>query len=288
MMQASDTQRPDPGQAITVHQVAIALDCSTLNRVALDTAVGLAAATGAKLRAVFIEDQCLYSLGGLPFAREISYGGTVGNRFDAQKIGLEIARSARAAETAVSAAAARAQVEWAFDTVRGMLDHALVEAGEGAEILALGSSKPQIGRVHSIAVLRHTLRHGTGVIVAPASLEFASGPVVAILSPGAEAGIMVKTAERIAGQSGRPHRFLIVSDDAAERAALHQKLHEVQSSSVEVVFCEVNRLAEVTRTLRGQAPGLVIADIDYAHLDEAPSAERVSEAFGAPLLLIQI
>ena len=55
-----------------------------------------------------------------------------------------------------------------------------------------------------------------------------------------------------------------------------------------MIFCEVNRLADVTRMLRGQAPGLVIADIDYAHLDEASSAERVSEAFGAPLLLIQI
>ena len=288
MQQAAETERPDPGQPIMVRQVAIALDCSTLNRVALETAVALAAATGARLRAVFIEDQCLYALAGLPFAREISHSGTGVHRFDAQEIGREIEKSARAAQAAVSSAAARARVEWAFDTVRGMLDEALADVGRDAEILALGSSRTRIGRVHSIQTLRRTLHHGSGVIVAPASMEFAAGPVVAILSPGAEAGIMVKTAERIAGQSNRSHRFLIVSDDAAERAALHQRLHEVQASTVEVVFSEVNRLAEVTRVLRGQAPGLVIADIDYAHLDEASSAERVSEAFGAPLLLIQV
>lgn len=277
-----------PGAGIEVRNITIAFDCSTLNRAVLETAVGLAAATGANLRAVFIEDECLFSLAGLPFATEVSFSGTRTRSFSSEQMSMEIRRSADAARMAVSAVATRARVRWAFDTARGDLGRMLASVGDTAEILALGSSQARIGRVHSVAMLRATMHHGSGVLVAPAEPEFAGGPVVAIVSPGADAGIIVRTAERIAAQWQRPYRFLIVSGEAAERAALHQAVLEVQSTSVEVSFCTVDELPDVTRAVRAQAPGLVIADIDYGHLDDASSTERVSEAFGAPLILVQV
>ncbi len=285
---SNSARRPDPDKAIDVRNIALALDCSTLNRVALETAVNLAAATGADLRAVFIEDECLYSLAAMPFAREISFSGQRSRTFSSEQISLEIKRSADAARSAVSMVAARAQVKWAFDTTRGQLDDALARVGGTAEILALGSSRSRIGRVHSITSLRANMNHGSGVLVAPVAVDFPGGPVVAVISPGAEVGIVVKTAEKISSQSDRSHRFVIVSGNAAERAALHQGLLEAQASAAEVSFCDVNELPQVTRAVRLHAPGLVIADIDYAHLDDASSTERVSEAFGAPLILIQV
>lgn len=288
MSEAIQTGTLDPRKPIDVRNIALALDCSTLNKVALETAVNLAAATGANLRAVFIEDECLYSLAAMGFAREISFSGTRARSFSSEQISLDIKRSADAARAVVSAAARRARVKWAFDTTRGHLEDALARVGDTAEILALGSSRSRIGRVHSIASLRATMHHGSGVLVAPVTMEFPGGPVVAVISPGAEVGVVVKTAEQISSQSDRSHRFLIVSDNAAERAAMHQALLEAQSTSVEVAFCDYNELPHVTRAVRLHAPGLVIADIDYAHLDDASSTERVSEAFGAPLILIQV
>ncbi len=288
MRQPTETVGPVPGQPIEVRRIALALDCSTLNLVALETAVSLAAATGAELHAVFIEDECLYSLAAMPFAREISFSGTRTRVFNSEHATREIKRSVDAARIAVSAAASRARIRWVFDTTRGQLDDALVRVSRSAQILALGSSRSRIGRVHSVSALRAGMHHGSGVVIAPPAADFPHGPVVAILSPGAEPEAIVKTAERMAAQSARPHRFLIVSDSAAERASLHQRVLEVQSNSVEVAFCEINTLSQVTRAVRLHSPGLVIADIDYAHLDEATSTERVSEAFGAPLLLMQV
>ena len=288
MSEVTQTGQLEPGKPIDVRNIALALDCSTLNRLALETAVSLAAATGAKLRAVFVEDECLYSLAAMPFAREVSFSGTRTRTFSSEQISLEIKKSADAARNAVSVAAGRARVKWAFDTTRGQLDDALARISDSGEILALGSSRSRIGRVHSIASLRASLHHGSGVLVAPVAAEFLNGPLVAIISPGADVSVMVKTAERISSQSDRSHRFLIVSGNAAERAALHQALLEAQSSSAEVSFCDVNELPQVTRAVRLHAPGMVVADIDYAHLDDASSTERVSEAFGAPLILIQV
>ncbi len=288
MSEPNQTGALDPLKPIDVRNIALALDCSTLNKVALETAVSLAAATGANLRAVFIEDECLYSLAAMGFAREISFSGKRTRSFSSEQISVDIQRSADAARSAVSAVAGRARVKWVFDTTRGQLDDALARIGDTAEILALGSSRSRIGRVHSIASLRSSMHHGSGVLVAPVTMEFPGGPVVAIISPGAEVSIVVKTAEQISAKSERSHRFLVVSGNAAERAALHQALIEAQSTSVEVAFCDYNELPQVTRAVRLHAPGLVIADIDYAHLDDASSTERVSEAFGAPLILIQV
>lgn len=288
MRQPTETTMSEPGKPIEVRKIALALDCSTLNRLALETAVNLASATGAQLHAVFIEDECLYNLAAMPFAREVSFSGKRTRAFSTDHVAREIKRSVDAARIAVSAAARRARVHWEFDTTRGQLDDALARVSGSAQILALGSSRSRIGRVHSVSALRASMHHGSGVVIAPPVAEFPGGPLVAILSPGAELAVMVKTAERMASQSGRSHRFLIVSDGAAERATLHQGLLETQATTVEVAFCEINTLSQVTRAVRLQSPGLVIADIDYAHLDEATSTERVSEAFGAPLLLIQV
>ena len=119
----------DPRKPIDVRNIALALDCSTLNKVALETAVNLAAAMGANLRAVFIEDECLYSLAAMGFAREISFSGTRARSFSSEQISLDIKRSADAARAVVSAAARRARVKWAFDTTRASWKMLLRELG---------------------------------------------------------------------------------------------------------------------------------------------------------------
>lgn len=288
MSQKAEQTASGPGRPIDVRTIALALDCSTLNRAAVEAAVGLAAATGAQLNAVFIEDECLHNLAAMPFAREISFSGASSRSFSSVQITSEIKRSVDTARKTIARIAARQNIKCGFSVTRGQPAESLNLAGGEAQILALGSSRSRIGRVHTVAALRSKMAHGSGVLVAPADPVLENGPVVAILSPGAEVSAMVKTAERFAAQAHRRHQFLIVSGNGAERAALHQGVLEAQSSSVEIGFCGINQLSQVTRAIRLQSPGLVIADIDYAHLDDASSIEAVSEAFGAPLILVQV
>ncbi len=53
-------------------RVLVALGAAAANRGAVETGVGLAAAMGAALDALFVEDANLLRLGALPFASEIS------------------------------------------------------------------------------------------------------------------------------------------------------------------------------------------------------------------------
>src|SRR5512136_1850854 len=73
----SGNSRPGGGVAKTetaqsAARVLVAMDAETLNALALKAGAGLAAALGARLEALFVENADLVSLGGLPFASEIS------------------------------------------------------------------------------------------------------------------------------------------------------------------------------------------------------------------------
>jgi hypothetical protein len=59
------------GEARSDRVVAVAFDTSARGQAALEAAVRLAAATRAQLQGLFVEDEDLLRLAGLPFAREI-------------------------------------------------------------------------------------------------------------------------------------------------------------------------------------------------------------------------
>jgi hypothetical protein len=288
MVDTPITPETDGAAPIDVSCISIAFDCSDLNRNALEAAVSLAAATHARVEAVFVEDQCLFELARLPVARHVSRSGRQIAHPDTRQVTSEIKRAAQLARHALSDAAGRARVEWAFDTVRGMLADALQQAGNKAEILALGSSQARIGRVHSVSNLRRVLRHGTGVIVAPSRVGSPHGPILAVVGPGADPGIVVRTAEKIAARTGRQHRFAIACAASPARRELERRVAELRTVEAPLVRCDSDQLASVTWCVRRERPSLVIADIDYACFDEATSTESVSESFGAALLLIQV
>lgn len=285
---SSDVAERTDAAPITIERIAIALDCSSVNQAALKTAVSLAAATNAQLHAVFVEDQCLYELARLPVAQEVSLSGRTAHPFEADEIRREISKAANAARRMVSDAATREQIDWAFDTMRGLLDETLRKVGETAEILTLGSSRAEIGRVHCVDVLRRTLRHGTGVIVAPSHLQPGDGPVLAVIGPGADPGTVIRTAENLSERLARRPRFAIACATAAERRALEAQVRDLIAGEAVIVPCDSDALASVTWSVRAARASIVIADIDYACFEEASSTERVSEAFGCPMLLIQV
>ena len=118
-----------------IKRVILPLDAATETGTAIDTAARLAALWRVPLHGVFIEDEELIGLSGLPFARQVTLG-----------IGLEpltkdhvedqFRAFAQRARRELAAAADRHGVKWSFETVRGLLapdtlggEHDFVVAG---------------------------------------------------------------------------------------------------------------------------------------------------------------
>lgn len=126
-----------PLPTLRFSRVLVALGAVAANRPALDTGIGLAAAVGAALEALFVEDANLVRLGALPFASETSAitGAcrmlAVGEMERAMRV--EAARQRQL----LAGAATRRDVAWSFAVTRGEL---LAEAiAREADLIVLGA-----------------------------------------------------------------------------------------------------------------------------------------------------
>jgi nucleotide-binding universal stress UspA family protein len=119
-----------------VRRILVALDASRTSIDALGAAAALAARLGAELAGLFVEDENLLRLAGLPVARQISVHGGAGR--PVAGIEGELRALAARAREAVAAAAAPHRISWSFRVARGQVAGEVVSAAGEADLLVVG------------------------------------------------------------------------------------------------------------------------------------------------------
>jgi nucleotide-binding universal stress UspA family protein len=117
-------------------RILVALDASRTSLDALRAAAALAARLGAELTGLFVEDENLLRLAGLPVARQLSVHGGTGR--PVADIEGELRALAARAREAVAAAAAPHRISWSFRVARGQVAVEVVSAAGEADLLVLG------------------------------------------------------------------------------------------------------------------------------------------------------
>src|SRR5690606_38139035 len=115
-------------------------DASPHSLAALEGAATLAAHQQAELTGIFIEDNDLLRLAGLPFAREMIYPDVLGRPLDADLMRSRLREAAALARRAVSEAALQAGVNWSSLVRRGAALTELIQAAGEADLLVLGKA----------------------------------------------------------------------------------------------------------------------------------------------------
>ena len=146
-----------------IERVVVTLDAASENQTAIDTAVRVAARTGMPLHGLFVEDQDLFRLADLPFARQVTIGRGA-EPLSAENIALQLRVEAERARHELVGAAKRHQVECTFEIVRGTSELRVAGASE-RDLVITGGSDPAncralpggasvvvIGRIRSGAV----------------------------------------------------------------------------------------------------------------------------------------
>ncbi|MFZ2467872.1 MAG: hypothetical protein WAW54_05710, partial [Parvibaculum sedimenti] len=113
-----ETAAAPVGTQKTQSRIVVGLDTNTAAREALSLAARLAASVDARLKGVFVEDENLLSLCGLPFAREISFSGEV-RQIDHERMLRAIRAQAETARRVLQRIASETHVDWSFDIARG-------------------------------------------------------------------------------------------------------------------------------------------------------------------------
>jgi hypothetical protein len=132
--------------------VLVAVDTATPNAPALQAGAGLAAALGARLEALFVENADLVHLGGLPFASEISALTGAWHELAVDEIERALRLEAARIERLVANVAEQARVPWSFDRARGRLVAQAV--AREAELTILGVADRAIDVARRMAAPR--------------------------------------------------------------------------------------------------------------------------------------
>jgi nucleotide-binding universal stress UspA family protein len=127
-----------------IERVVVPLDAASERRTAIETAARLAARTKARLHGVFVEDEDLLRLAGLPFARQVMQQAGAAP-FTPDEAELSLRASAERSRAELLEAARRHHVESSFEIIRGGADAALRTAGERDLLVAGGQTRPIAG-----------------------------------------------------------------------------------------------------------------------------------------------
>jgi len=163
-----------------VERVVVTLDAASENHTAIDTAAKLAAHAKAHLHGIFLEDEDLWRLAGLPFARQVSMGtGTeplIPNHIEAQ-----LRTAAERARQEIAAVAERHRIAWSFEVMRGSTAAALACASERDLVVAGALTRPVAGHFRVEARWWSSLDAASGTLLLARRPWAASGSVVIML-----------------------------------------------------------------------------------------------------------
>jgi nucleotide-binding universal stress UspA family protein len=213
-----------------IERVVVTLDAASENQTAIDTAVRVAARTGMPLHGLFVEDQDLFRLADLPFARQVTIGRGA-EPLSAENIALQLRVEAERARHELASAAKRRQVECTFEIARGTTELRIAGASERELMITGGSSRPIAGHFRVEHRWWSSVESPAGPFLLARSLWTAPGSVVILLRDrDAASARLFDTAAQIAAATDSTLAVLCAPQLAgtagveqwiAERAATH-------------------------------------------------------------------
>jgi nucleotide-binding universal stress UspA family protein len=274
-------------ETAAIRRILVALDATAASLDALEASAELAAKLDAELAGLFVEDENLLRLAGLPFARAYSAEAADLARLDIASMEQALRAQAARARQALEQVAARHHVGWSFRVARGRTVEALTAAARECDILGLGkSSRVPMGRARLGSTARATL---TTVSCAILLLHRGGslGRRVVALFTGSPRTIDVAAA--LAAHLRLDLDVLAVGGDAAETDRLKQAA--VEACNTRGVRAEVRArvaagVSEVAQGIDAGGAGLIVA-APAGRLAEPDAMQEFAESLTSPLLVVR-
>jgi nucleotide-binding universal stress UspA family protein len=199
----------------SARRILVAIDASAASLDALAAAAALAVRLGSELSGLFVEDEDLLRLAGLPFGDIVRTPGGDRERMDPASAELALRAIGARARDAVERAAGRHRLAWSFQVARGRVVPEVLAASRGVDLVVLGAAghgRPARGAVGETA--RATAARARTAVLLLARGARLDGDVVAV-DDGTPAGTRAVGAARWLAPEGRPPTIVCTEDPAA-------------------------------------------------------------------------
>lgn len=130
-----------PTEAAKVRRIVMALDSASSVLPAIEAAAGLALGLNAQLAGLFIEDERLLRIAGLPFAREFGFASARARDLAPAAVEHALRAQAEQLRRLLAQTAERLSFAWTLEVVRGEVSRSLLARAEASDLLVLGRSE---------------------------------------------------------------------------------------------------------------------------------------------------
>jgi hypothetical protein len=251
-------------------------------------AVELAGLLRLDLLGVFVADEAVLSLAGLPLARELRLPGCAWSRLDAARIAEEFEAAARRARRLLEDQCARLGVRAAFEFLRGDPAAALAALARPHDIVAVGGAGSPAERARGPLprAMQAALRSAASVMLLPQRIARRAGPVATLAATPTDPGLRV--AAGIAA-AARERLLLLLPPGLApgeQHAAVAAAARAARLSEDQVVTRGLRDLTAdaILDALEGARERLLV--LSRASARAAQATPPLTAVRGVPALLI--
>jgi hypothetical protein len=270
------------------HRVILHLHQGAAGRAIVRAAAELAQMLGIALHGVFVQDEALSELAGLPFIREFRLGTGAWQRLDRHRLAEEQRSAAAEARRLLDEAAAALGVTQLFEIIGGDPALFIATSSQAGDIIVVAQPRlPAERLVHATARwLEAAHACAASVMLVPQVTVRRAGPVAAVVC--AESDPAVGIAARIAAAAGEPLLLLVwgsselasTATETARAAGLPQ--HRVTTRRIRGVTPE-----DVVQGLGTSGERLVVLARGVCGADDAAVSAHIAASRGVPVLVAE-
>jgi len=274
------TPRPRP--------VVLQVSAGGTNPVALQAALRVARALERDFESIFVEDDDLYSLAAMPFAREISASGGRSRPLNQEQVARQMRAASSAAHREIERRAREADMPARFAVVRDEPVHAMREASSKASILVLGEPVTPSGH-RELDMLMSCLAGVMGCLLVGTGARRSKGRIVAVIDQPERLEDILKTAARFAGKAPEGIGFITLGQGLGARRQIEAGIRKLLPSGLDVGVEALSSedpgfVAAAVQRLGG---GLLIARFGGPLIPRNEVIARITAQLDCPLLLLR-
>jgi hypothetical protein len=270
------------------HRVIMHLHDGAAERAIIRAAAELAQLLGLALHGVFLEEDALPELAGLPFIREFRLATGEWHKLDRAQLANEQQAAATEARRMLDEAAGALGVMQLFDVVSGDPALFITASSQAGDIIVVAQPRlPAEALVHATAQwLQAAHACAASVMLVPRGLARRRGPVAAVVC--AESDPALHIAARIAAAAGESLLLLVwgqreLANGAAEQArAAGLASNRIVVRSIAGVMPE-----DVLQGLGGSNERLVVLARGACGADNAAVSSHIAASRGVPVLVVE-
>lgn len=281
-------------ETFSIRRILVPLDASPHSRAALEAATRLAAASGAEISGLYVEDMDLLEMCRYPFAREIGMFPARSRRMETRELEKDFRIQAEQIRQMMELLTRNTAVKWSLTVRRGRVVTEILEQIPTADLVVIGRLGRTLTGTSLGSTVRNLIEQGLGTtLILKEGLQLLS-PVITVYNGSKLAQLALNIAGRLAGAVDKKIEILIPAHTEDEFETLRSEiLADVANdpgmpTGMQLNFRHIgtNVIPALLTLLSYEYRGPLVFPIDTLNT-EPQSVQSLIDYIDNPVLLVQ-